>query len=238
MGQWLNWLPRINSSGGRANSFFFFFFFFDTRAKILGEEGGGGGWSDFHVNGSWYRRLYGKERGYGLYSIENTRGKSIVASARFVDPWACAPCAAYIGIRDGWIHPLRRKWRCTMMGDVFYDRVYLFKVFFFFRKKRQSSYSAEDFSLLGFEIWRTTVSEQFFYVRVIVALLSRYWRKNCRHVSTINIKSLERKTFRSFLFFDKTFFLHCSTSSKMTKSIDRDLPSSKIRLFDPYLNLT
>lgn len=39
MGQWLNWLPRINSSGGRANSFFFFFFFFDTRAKILGEEG-------------------------------------------------------------------------------------------------------------------------------------------------------------------------------------------------------
>lgn len=133
MGQWLNWLPRINSSGGRANSFFFFFFFFfDTRAKILGEEGGGGGWSDFHVNGSWYRRLYGKERGYGLYSIENTRGKSIVASARFVDPWACAPCAAYIGIRDGWIHPLRRKWRCTMMGDVFYDRVYLFKVFCFF----------------------------------------------------------------------------------------------------------
>lgn len=199
MGQWLNWLPRINSSGGRANSFFFFFFFFfDTRAKILGEEGGGGGWSDFHVNGSWYRRLYGKERGYGLYSIENTRGKSIVASARFVDPWACAPCAAYIGIRDGWIHPLRRKWRCTMMGDVFYDRVYLFKVFFFFRKKRQSSYSAEDFSLLGFEIWRTTVSEQFFSVRVIVALLSRYWRKNCRHVSTINIESLER---HSDLFF-------------------------------------
>lgn len=236
MGQWLNWLPRINSSGGRANSFFFFFFFFDTRAKILGEEGGGGGWSDFHVNGSWYRRLYGKERGYGLYSIENTRGKSIVASARFVDPWACAPCAAYIGIRDGWIHPLRRKWRCTMMGDVFYDRVYLFKVFFFFfRKKRQSSYSAEDFSLLGFEIWRTTVSEQFFYVRVIVALLSRYWRKNCRHVSTINIESLERKTFRSFLFLNKTFFLHCSTSSKMTKSIDRDLPSSKIRLFEPNL---
>lgn len=74
-------------------------------------------------------------KGYGLYSIENTRGKSIVASARFVDPWACAPCAAYIGIRDGWIHPLRRKWRCTMMGDVFYDRVYLFKVFFFLGRK-------------------------------------------------------------------------------------------------------
>lgn len=146
-------------------------FLFLLLLRYPGQDswGGGGGWSDFHVNGSWYRRLYGK----GTVCIRS-RIREANLSWPLLDSLILELVLRARRIlafeMDGYI-------RCGGSGDARWwgtcstivSTCLKFFFFFFFRKKRHSSYSAEDFSLLGFEIWRTTVSEQFFSVRVIVA---------------------------------------------------------------------